>query len=79
MAQDRRALQRGIKTTQIIIGTHLLSISGISEVSAQSLKNTNRQQAAQPQPVHPAAVWQEIQKYLLPHPQTAEQLHSSDF
>ncbi len=30
--QDRRALQQVIRTTQNIIGTHLLSISDISEL-----------------------------------------------
>ena len=28
--------------------------------------------------IHPAAIWQQIQKYLLPYQQTAQQLHSSD-
>ncbi len=77
MAQDRRALQRVIKTAQNIIGTHLPSISDIGEVPAQSPKFTTRQYLPQPQPVHPAAIWQVIQKYLLLYHQTTEQRLSS--
>ncbi len=70
-AQDWRALQRVIKTAQNII---VLSISDIGEVPAQSPKDTKRECLTQPLPVHPAAVWQDIQKYPQPYHQTSEQL-----
>ncbi len=63
-AQDRRALQRVIKTAQNITDTHLPRISG------------KRQNPPQPQPVYPAALWQVTQYPLLYH-QTREQLLSS--
>ncbi len=67
MAQDRRALQRVIKTTQNIIGTHLLSINDISEVRclhrAHRILKDNTS----------------TQKYLLPYCQTTEQLLSSGY
>ena len=44
-------------------------------MSAQIPKETKRQHLPQPQSVHPAAVWQKIQKYPLPNHQTPEQLH----
>ena len=52
-----------------------------SETSAQSPKDTKRQHPPK-QSVHPAAIWQQIPKYLLPFHQTTEQLYSpglSDF
>lgn len=39
-------------------------------------KDTKRQHLAQPQSVQPAAIWQQIQRYPLPHQQTRQQLHS---
>lgn len=63
-AQDRMALQRGINAT------HLLSISDISEVMYLSRANKH---PPEPQPVHPSALWQAMQKYLLPYHLTTEQ------
>ena len=45
-----------------------------SEMSAQSLKHIRRESPTQPQSVHPAAIWQKIQKYLLTYHQTTVQL-----
>lgn len=66
MAEDRKALLGVFKTTQNIIGIYLMSISDIGEMSTLSLKDIKKQQPPQPQPVPPAAIWQVIQKYLLP-------------
>lgn len=65
-AQDRMALQREIKTTQNITGSHLLSISDV-----QSPKDAEKGQS-RPRPVHSAASWQEMMYH-----QTTEQLLSS--
>ena len=65
----------GPNTGQNIAGARPQRISDISEVSAESHKDTKRQH--QPQFAHPAATWQKIQKYLLPYRQTMEQLHPS--
>ena len=46
-------------------------------MSAHSPKDTKRQHKPQPQSVHPAAIWQNMQKYVLSYHQTTEQLHSS--
>lgn len=46
-------------------------------MSAQSPKDTKRHPTPKPRPVRPAAIWPQIQKYLLPYNQTEEQLHSS--
>ncbi len=67
-AQDRRALQGGIKMAQNIIGSHLPSIIDVGEVPAQSPKDIKRQYPPQSQPVHPDP----IQKYPLPYYQTPE-------
>ncbi len=46
-------------------------------MAAQSPKDAKKQYPPQPQPVHPAAIWRAMQKYLLQYPQTPEQLSSS--
>ena len=46
-----------------------------STVTSATSPQDERQQ---PQSVHPAAIWQQIQKYLLLYHQTTQQLHSSD-
>ena len=48
-----------------------------SEISVQNPEETKRQNPKR-QSVHPAAIWQQIQKYLLLYHQTTQQLHSSD-
>lgn len=57
-AQERKALQWVIKTVQNIISTHLLSISDIDEMSW----DTKRKHPPHLQPIHPAAVWQEVKE-----------------
>ena len=47
-----------------------------SETSAQSPKDTKGRHSLQSQSVHPAAIQQEMHKYLLPYKQITEQLHS---
>lgn len=69
-------LQRVIKTTHNIIGTHVRSTSDVSEVTClhgpQSIlkDNTHPRHSL----VHFAVIWQVIQKYLLLYHQTAERL-----
>ena len=55
-------------------GTHLLRISEINEVRClHKAQRFWKKTTTQPQSVHPAAIGQQIQKYL-----ATEQLHSSD-
>lgn len=79
-AQDRKLCKWVIKTAQMIIGAHLTSISDNEEVRRlhrTQRKNTKRQNPPQPQSVHPAAFWPEIQEYSLLYHQTTSFLHLS--
>lgn len=70
LAQNMKALQRDVNMTR----TYLTCIRDFVEVSAQSPQVNKRH--LPPQPVHPAAAWQTIQKYLLSYHQTTELLCS---
>ena len=62
----------GIKTGKI----YRASVTSVKWTSAPSSMDTKSQHPLHPQPVHLAASWQKIQKYLLPYDRTTEQLHS---
>ncbi len=47
---------------------------GACVLQTQNPKDIKRQSLPQPHSVHPAAIWQEIQKYPLPYHQTTEQI-----
>ena len=72
MAQKRKTLLLVFKTTWNIIGTHLLEHQWHrhSEMSAQSPKDTKRQQQSKPKSVHLADIWTKTQKHPLPYHQT---------
>lgn len=81
--EDRKALQLVIKkTAQDFIGYQSkVSISDIGEVRcprrAERILKKKKKHPHQPQLVHPAATWQEIQKYQLQYHQTTDHLLSS--
>lgn len=79
MAQDRRALSGVIKTAHNIIRIHLPNINYIAEVRCLTPKDTERQRPLQPQPVHLGAIWQAIQKYVLPYHHNTGQFISSGY
>lgn len=67
-AKDRRALQQLINTTQSLTGSHLVSVSDISEVPVQSPEDTETQYPHQQQPA--VTRWKSLTKsfrFIIPH------------